>query len=229
MIRKTFKKLIVLITVFMLFCINTSSAFAQAQPNDLFVVYEDSPLFSEPDVKPCDVYTKTMTVTNTSTTVTYLFGIATFDEIDPDNFAGILSVRIYDGSGTNIYGGPTNPKTLADLFTETAYSDNPSTPGTEVLLLTLTPGATATLTMEVKLDCAVGNEWQAKTTTFSFGTGWTGSVMGEKTEDKGDVKSAQTGQSILAGLAIGTGLILIGRRLLKKKSGMQGRRKTFMQ
>lgn len=212
--RKTLNKTILSLLITTLFLLGQiTPVLAQ----DLQITYESEPLFDEDDIKPCDVITKTTTVTNTSTTATYEFGIAMFDELDPDGLAGILEIRIYDQNGNNLYGGVTNPKVLADIYAETQFSDNPTTPGTEVYLLTIAPGATYTISMEIIFPCESGNIWQATSTEFSFGMGWTGSVLGEETKkEEGKILSA-TGQSILAGLAIGAGLIFVARKAIFKK------------
>ncbi len=210
---KSFLKITLLTLGFIV--LSTSAAFAQ----DLVITYESQPLFDDNDIKPCDVLTKNTTVTNTSTTVTYQFGIAMFDELDPDGLGGILNVRIYNtATGQNLYGGPTDPKTLADIYAETEFSDDPATPGTEVYLLTVAPGATYTISMEIIFPCESGNIWQATSTEFSFGMGWTGSVLGEETKkEEGKILGA-TGQNILAGLGIGAALILITVKIIKKGS-----------
>jgi hypothetical protein len=211
-----FKIFIIIIGAVLIFAM-PQNALAQ----DLSITYETVPLFTEGDIKPCDVLTKTTTVTNNSTTSTYLFGIAMFDELDPDGLAGILEIRIYNtATGANLYGGPIDPKTLADIYTETQFSNDPATPGTEVYLLTIAPGQTFSIAMEIIFPCDSGNVWQKTSTEFSFGMGWTGSVLGEETKEEGKILGvlSKTGQNILAGLGIGAALILITVKIIKKGS-----------
>lgn len=180
-------------------------AFAQ----DLSVTWEEEPLFYETDVKPCDEYTKTFTVTNTSTTDTYLFGIASYGEIDDDNLANEMYVEMIDQDGNILYGGPGDPKSLLDFHDETEFSDDPATPGTEIYLITVGPGETYIISVMIGMPCELGNEWQRTETSFNLGVGWTGSVLGEETE--GEILGA-TGANIIPVILFATVLIYVSIR-----------------
>lgn len=219
---KKFTKILLLIAFTVL---NLSVFTPEVYAQDLSVTFEEDPLFDESDVKPCDIYTKTFTVTNLSTTDTYSFGIATFGEVDDDGLAGVMEVVITDQDDNVLYGGPADPKSLADLHDETEFSDDPATPGTEIFLLTVGPGETYTVSVTVTMPCELGNEWQLTETQFNLGVGWVGTVLGEEEEPPAVLGIpevlGETGQNILLGLAVGGGLlaILIAGYLINKKNG----------
>lgn len=198
-------KIVIVIVGFLL-----SSTYTYAQDSALRVVPESKPLFNELNLLPGDIITKKLTVTNTSSTDTYSFGIATYDEIDNSGLGAQLALRIYDQSGTVYYGGTSGKKTLADLFNETDYSTIPGE-GNEITLSNITPNETKEFYVEVTFVDSSGNEWQEKSTEFSFGLGYNGTILGEETKNEPKILG-ETGQSILIGSLVGTVLVSIALR-----------------
>ena len=213
----------ILVSIIMIFI---SPSLIWSQSSDLLIKLEQEPLFNEINIVPGDFITRTITVTNLSQTDTYLFGIATYDEIDNEDLATQLKLEIFDDDDNIVYGKASDPKTLADLFAESEFSEIEGK-GYEINLVTLSPEETQEIKMKVSFPTSAGNEWQNKETIFSFGLGWVGEALdgdiaGEDTKSQiskvlGTVLS-KTGQNILIGLIIGGGLILISKKLITKKA-----------
>lgn len=225
-IRKTAT---ILFTIFLILSVYRPTL---AQNTDLSIDLETDPLFSEDDFLPGDSSSKTVTVTNLNTTDSYVFGIATFDEIDDDNFASQLGLVITDDLGNTLYGGAGDPKTLANLFDETEFSTSAAVPGSEATLLTLAPLETRIVTLTVDFPEDSGNEWQLAQTVFSFGIGFTGVILGEEeappiipavVEQIGEVLGA-TGQNILP--IMGGSLFLLSAGMVKLIKTKKDKRKV---
>lgn len=184
-----------------------------AQSSDLLINPESDPLFNETNWVPGASVSKTITVTNLSETDTYMFGVATFDEQDVDELASQLKLEIIDQYGVILYGTAETPKTLANLFEETEYSTVPGK-GTELNLTILPPQDTNIITIRISFPEESGNEWQDTETVFSFGMGYTGSILGEQTtaekivKEVGDILGA-TGQTTTWAVILG-GMTLLG-------------------
>lgn len=228
--KKTMRKAArILVTIFLMLSVYHP---IYAQETDLSITLETDPLFSEDDFLPGDSSSKSVTVTNLNTTDSYVFGIATFDEVDDDNFASQLGLIITDDLGRTLYGGAGDPKTLADLFDETEFSTSAAIPGSEITLFTLAPLETRIVTLTVSFPEDSGNEWQLAETVFSFGIGFTGVILGEEeapptipevVEEIGEVLGA-TGQNILP--IMGGSLFLISAGMVKFIKNKKDKRKV---
>lgn len=132
---------------------------------DLFVdfgVPVGQPMFNISNMKPGDSISKTIIVTNDATSLrpVAIRGIKT-------NGLGLLEnaleVAISKG-GTDLYGGTTGIKTLAEFFANSAGPVG-------IPLTNLTPGQTADYQITVKFKQSAGNEYQQKKVIFTIQIG----------------------------------------------------------
>ncbi len=132
---------------------------------DLFVdfgVALGQPVFNISNMKPGDTVSKTIIVKNEASTPrpVAIRGIKT-------NGLGLLEnaleVTISKG-GTDLYGGTTGVKTLAQFFSQSAGPIG-------IPLSTLTPSQTADYVITVKFKQSAGNEYQQKNIVFTIQIG----------------------------------------------------------
>lgn len=122
-----------------------------------------NPIFTETNFAPGDAETHNVLVTNSASTARPLAvrGIKT----DGNGISTELALVISSGA-SDVYGGTsgTGPKTVADFFTDSADVSG-------IPLLTLAPGANATLTFTVTFDPTAGNTLQQDSVTFDIKIG----------------------------------------------------------
>ena len=131
---------------------------AKAELGDLEVVFSHDPLFTEIGIVPGDTASETITVTNTTdeekTVGIEFIGTSTY-ELD-----NMLYFSIKE-NGNTIYGGPADPKTLAELLTLG-----------EISLTHLLPNSTTVMTIDAYFDTQADNPYQLKASVFDIKVGF---------------------------------------------------------
>lgn len=120
------------------------------------------PLFNISNSKPGDSVSKTVLVTNDSTE-TRPVGVRGVKTIETGNFAQALTMTISQ-NGTDLYGGQTGEKTLAQFIADS------STPN-GISLSPLSPNATTSYVFTLQFKEESGNEFQGKQVIFDLHMG----------------------------------------------------------
>ncbi|XOU94653.1 MAG: hypothetical protein ACNFW9_01155 [Candidatus Kerfeldbacteria bacterium] len=167
---------------------------AKAELGDLDVVFSHDPLFFETGIVPGDTASETITVTNNSTeekTIGIKFiGTSTFDLDDQILF------EIFE-NGNIIYGGSSDPKSLANLLDLG-----------EISLIKIQKSETKTLTINADFPTSVGNPYQLKSSIFNIQIGYIlPKILGDETEIKYPIETKKP-------IVLGVELPVTGGQLL---------------
>lgn len=127
------------------------------------------PIFDVANMLPLDCETRSVSVTNGETSARDIW-VRSANEVNPDGLAEVLTLVISE-DGTDLYGGTTGAKTVADLFAD-------STGSSSVPLSNLPAGETTAYDFEVCMQ-NVGNEYQATVTQFDLVFGTNDGPVGE--------------------------------------------------
>lgn len=120
------------------------------------------PVFSASNMAPGSSQTKTVKVTNGSPEVRPV-SIRGVKNTETGNLAQVMTIVI-SKDGSDIYGGTTGQKTLADFFAATTLPNSLS-------LSNLNPSESEDYTMTITFLHTAGNEYQNKTLTFNLVVG----------------------------------------------------------
>ena len=170
----------------------------QASIEELDVIFSHDPLFFETGIVPGDTASETITITNNFTeekTIGIEFiGTSTF-ELDKQIIFEILI------DGNFVYGGPSDPKTLADLLDVG-----------EISLNNIQESETQILTINADFPTSVGNPYQLKSSIFDIKIGYiyiepTTKILGDETEIKYPIETKKP-------IILGVELPITGGQLL---------------
>jgi hypothetical protein len=146
--------------LFVFILIKPNQVFANGNVSIIWGVPEGQPLFNFPDVKPCDVMSRTVKAKNSSGVTRRLTVKATSKMKSDAIFPKGLSIKI-SGNGNNLYGGNSGQKSISDLITD---SNKPA----GIFLLNLPPKSDKQVVFEVAFPCAAGNSFQGKSFKFDL-------------------------------------------------------------
>jgi Ca2+-binding RTX toxin-like protein len=138
------------------------TAFAVGDLTVNWGVPEGSPIFTLSNIAPGHTESHTVSVTN-GATVARTVGIRGIMTQDASNMRSVMTITI-SRDGSDIYGGTTGQKTLAQFFTE-------STLPSFINLGSLNPSESETYTITVKFLESADNQFQNKTITFDLKLG----------------------------------------------------------
>jgi len=134
-----------------------------AKLGDMNVIFSHQPLFQKIGIVPGDTASETITVTNNSEeekTIGIKFIGTSTHELDQKLFFTIRE------NTTTIFGGPGNPKTLADLLGQG-----------EISITKIIPGATKILIIDADFSVSAGNLYQKKSSVFDIEVGFVYSAL----------------------------------------------------
>lgn len=140
------------------------TAFAVGDLTVDWFVPEGDPIFTVTNIAPGQTESRTVTVTNGSTTARPV-GVRGVPTDDLDNMSSVMHIVI-SKSGTDLYGGTSSagPKTLGQFFTESAGPDG-------IPLFMQPPGNTSSYTFIVTFDSSAGNSFQNNNLVFDLKIG----------------------------------------------------------
>lgn len=142
------------ITVIGLFAAQSRPAGIVQAVGDLVIdwgVPSGSPIFVIGNMLPGDEYERTVTITNNAS-VARQVALRADERSNPGIFPAVLNLTLVEGSNV-LYGGSGDPKTLQDLFNDTA------TPST-LPLFTLNSNQTKNLKIKIVFQESAENEYQ---------------------------------------------------------------------
>jgi len=131
---------------------------ANAELGDLEVVFSHDPLFQEIGIVPGDTASETITITNNTEeekTIGIEFIGTSTHELDEMLYFAI------EEDGNIIYGGPSDPKTLAELLNLG-----------EISLTYISPSSTTVMTLYAYFDTRADNPYQLKASIFDIKVGF---------------------------------------------------------
>ncbi|MDP3998523.1 MAG: calcium-binding protein [bacterium] len=158
-----FKFLTILVSTFVLvfaftqtnilgnFTRNNSTVRAVGDLNVDWGVPDGQPIFTVSNFLPGDSETRTVQIVNGASIIKPV-GIRGKLITELKDLSDILDFRISEG-GTDLYGGTTGEKTLADFFDESEGLEG-------IELFSINPGETRTINFTVKFPESAGNEFQ---------------------------------------------------------------------
>lgn len=159
MALKKHRKLIILALIVSSGLALSQSAFAITKTSgDLTIIYPNDPLFNETNIAPGYLTSKIITITNSSAEEKNI-GVEFFGTADTE--LNDVLVFFIQKNGTTIYGGSSDPKTLADLIT-----------AGEINLTTLASTTSADFTITSELGVNVDNSYQGKISVFDLSVGF---------------------------------------------------------
>lgn len=125
------------------------------------------PIFDLSDTKPGDMTMRELKIKNESNKKedVYVCGVRTDGDTEDPLLEGVYEL-IISQNGTDLYGGTTGTKTLADFFTDSAEPDC-------MLLFQLNKNSQKTVVFKASFPPEAGNEYQKKFVVFDliFGIG----------------------------------------------------------
>ena len=194
--EKNIKKIFILTTLIFLGMILLwgNSAFATGS---LTITFENTPLFTEADLKPGDIISRWVKVTNnTGETKSIITEAINYPNPIPDyDLSRALTITIKK-DGTDLYGGSTGQKFLYQFYQ-----------AGEVYLSDVNNGDMSQYYFVISFPYESGNEWQGNTTSFDILVG----SLGE--EGGGGVGGGTTGGGS-AGGALPQGLTIINESVV---------------
>lgn len=148
-----------------------ATPFALADTGLINVTFQNTPLFSNDDIKPGDTITKTVTVENVSGSPQDVY-VELLNCTETKNLGDTLFMTVKDGSTTFV-----SSASFADLF---CNIKKPLTSG-------LPAGASVTYDVTVDFPWEAGNEYQLGSAGFDFCVGFSGGAFGcDGSEETGE-------------------------------------------
>ncbi len=120
------------------------------------------PIFTVNNVAPGDMAQKTVIVTNGAASARPV-GVRGIQTSAPSTLPNALEIAM-SVNGTDVYGGTTGTKTLAQFFTESAGPEG-------ISLATIPPSQTRTIVFKVLFRQSAGNEFQNLSVVFNLHIG----------------------------------------------------------
>lgn len=150
--------------------ISSSTAYAAGDLTIDWGVPTGDPIFTVTGMMPGDVESRAVDVTNNATVVrpVAVRGIPTNDA---DGMSQVIDFVISENS-TDLYGGTTGAKTLAQFFIDSTDPDG-------LALSNLNPSQTTTYTFKATFDINAGNEYQGAIVVFDLQIGISSNIPQE--------------------------------------------------
>lgn len=120
---------------------------------------DPNPIFTVSNMAPGDIVSKSVGVTNDAGSIRPV-GVRGEKTSSNGDLATVLDFVIAEND-TDVYGGTTGPKTLAEFFVDSAGEDG-------IFLRNFNPSEPKTYTFKVTFDSAAGNSFQDKEVVFDI-------------------------------------------------------------
>lgn len=142
--------------------VSNSTAYAAGDLTIDWGVTTGLPIFTVTGMMPGDVESRPVIVTNNAS-VARPVGVRGIPTNDLDGMSQVIDFVISE-NGTDLYGGTTGTKTLAQFFTDSAGPDG-------LFLSTLAPSQTTTYTFKATFDINADNTYQGAIVVFDLQIG----------------------------------------------------------